>query len=108
MAQDEVRFRLLDQVRVPGIEDRAPPLEVFEVLAMAEDASPWDGDALKNFEQALGLYQQRRFRAAADLFNKGRKIYGDPVSNVLCDRCTDFVESPPPDDWDGVFRIESK
>jgi len=107
-ASQTIRFRALDTVRVPGIGNDQPALEVFEVLAPAEDPGPLDKDLLEDFVRARGLYRTMSFLDAAGLFEKLSKKHGDRPSYVFWKRCLDFIQSPPGDSWDGSFRIESK
>lgn len=67
-------------------------------------------------------------KAALEMFAKGRKLYkmmqfedarreflaaleADPTdspSRVYAERCTWYMENPPPEDWDGVFTMTTK
>jgi len=108
MAGEAIQSRFLDKIRVPGLVEEAPPIGVYQVLARAEETNPLDKEVLIDFERARSLYGESRFGEAADLFDKISKKTGDRPSLVFLDRCSQFAESPPPQDWDGVFRIESK
>jgi adenylate cyclase len=117
LAQGGLRTRLLDRVRVPGILDDAPPLEAHEVLAVADlDGAPGielpggtrTDEFLRGFETARGLYESRRFEAAGDAFERLLTLCDDPPSRVLLARCRAWTAAPPPEDWDGSYRIEAK
>lgn len=108
MAGDGIRFRFLDRIRVPGVAEDAPALEIHEVLATEGSAIPLDSEALMDFEKARALYETGRFAEAGALFDKIRKICNDPPSSVFYKRCADYVESAPDDSWNGVYRIDSK
>lgn len=108
MAGETIQSRFVDKIRVPGLVEEAPPIGIYQVLARAEETNPLDKELLIDFERARSLYGDSRFREAADLFDKISKKTGDRPSLVFLDRCSQFAESPPDPDWDGVFRIESK
>ena len=42
------------------------------------------------------------FQAALDVDSK------DGPSKVYLDRCVQYLQNPPPDDWDGVFEMKTK
>jgi adenylate cyclase len=116
LAKDGLRTRLLDRVRVPGLLDDAPPLEVHQVLAVdAEGASgielpgePLPVEFLRGFEAARSLYDSRRFAAAGDAFERLLANRDDPPSRVLAVRCRAWAAAPPPADWDGSYRLDAK
>lgn len=117
LAKGSLRTRLLDRVRVPGVLDDDPPLEVHQVLAVgdAEGApgielpgEPLTDDFLRGFEAARGLYESRRFEAAGDAYDRLLAFRDDPPSRVLLARCRAWSSAPPPEDWDGSYRMEGK
>jgi hypothetical protein len=63
---------------------------------------------LRGFETARGLYESRRFEAAGDAFEQLLTLCDDPPSRVLLARCRAWTAAPPPEDWDGSYRIEGK
>ena len=63
---------------------------------------------LAAYAAALGAYRERRFEAAAGIFESLRQHSDDLLYNVYLDRIRNFRQSPPPDDWDGVFEHQNK
>jgi adenylate cyclase len=108
MAGDAVQVRRLDSVRVPGLLEEAPPLDIFQVLARQGDPPPLDAALLAGFEEARDLYSRQLFTEAARLFDKLSEVHGDKSAGVLCERARIFAQTPPGDGWDGAFRIDSK
>jgi len=50
-----------------------------------------------------------QFAEARDMFAKALQIDAeDGPSKVYLDRCEEYVENPPPDDWDGVYTMKTK
>jgi|GEM_PF-763572 len=101
-AGDSVRARLLDSVRVPGLVDQQPALEVHELLP--PDSGP-DEAHCRRFEAARALYAAGRFGPAAEAF---AALPDDPPARVLYDRCLLLAKSPPPPGWDGAQRLVGK
>lgn len=117
LAKPGLQARLLDRIRVPGVLDHEPPLEVYEVLAVGDTQAapgialpgePLTADFLRGFEAARGLYQARQFAAAGDAYERLLALRDDPPSRVLLARCRAWVASPPANDWDGSYRLEAK
>lgn len=100
-AGDSVVSRFIDLVRVPGVEEGAPPLEVFQVMG-EENRSLF---AL--FSEAMGAYRDGRFMEALDLFHRCEEEHDDPAARVFAERCR-ILSREPPKSWDGVWRITSK
>ncbi len=111
LAKGGVKTRLLDRVRVPGVRDEDPPLEVYEVLAvgnLAAGGEPLADEFLRAFATARDLYEARRFEAAAEACERLLVLRDDPPSRVLLARCRAWTSAPPPKDWDGSYRLEGK
>ncbi|MBK8575354.1 MAG: adenylate/guanylate cyclase domain-containing protein [Elusimicrobia bacterium] len=105
-AQSEIEARELDLLRVEG---KKWPIRVFELAAVKGDLSPVKREAFAVFSDALGLYRQRRFvEARAELLRVTLLLPGDRPSHLYIDRCDQFMRTPPPPDWDGVFVMTSK
>lgn len=96
--KDNFRIRLIDKVLVRG---KMKPVEVFEVLG--EQSYKPSPDQMK-FTEALTLYRQGNFSTAGQLFAEGVKT--DPTCEVFLSRCRNFIENPPPPDWNGLW-VES-
>ncbi len=61
------------------------------------------------YNNGLGLYKNRQFASAMELFNSALQIDDkDGPSRLYVDRCKHFMETPPPENWDGVFTMTTK
>ncbi|MDQ7053693.1 MAG: tetratricopeptide repeat protein [candidate division KSB1 bacterium] len=61
------------------------------------------------YEQGLAYYKQRRWYDAMKEFKRVLRYFpSDGPSRVYIKRCLDFIESPPPENWDGVYEFKSK
>jgi len=105
-AKNAILFRKVDIVRVIG---RSEPVEVLEVMADCTTASAAQLDLRDRYAQALDLYQKRNFRAASAAFAALAVIFPhDGPAATMAARCARFAATPPPPDWDGIWRLESK
>jgi adenylate cyclase len=94
-AEDTIRFRELDQVRVVG---RDRPVTLFEPLAADAEVD------LSHFAEALTLWRRGAFAAAAYLF---RELGDDPAAAAFADRADAFAAQPP-GHWDGIVNLTQK
>jgi len=103
-AGDDFVFRLLDVLRVKGKEKSE---QVFELMGLKGEVSPVKLRWKDEFEEALRLYQRKRFEEAMDVFSRLHEE-GDPTSGVFADRCRKFIAEPPPAEWNGVWVMMRK
>ena len=95
-------MRELDRVAVKG---RAQPVGIYEVIAPPMTASEAQHRLAEDYAAALALYRSRRFDEAAAAFEK---LADDGPAAVMATRCREYVDQPPPEDWDGVLVLTSK
>ncbi len=103
----EIITRELDLIRVKG---KSRPVRIFEVLETADRGIPAGRESLvERFEMGLSHYREREFEQAKDLF---ADILGldpeDGPARLYLQRCGRYIETPPPEEWDGVFVMTSK
>jgi Adenylate cyclase, family 3 (some proteins contain HAMP domain) len=94
--------RLIDRVIVKG---RSEQVELFECQ---NPCTPPDYPALcREYKTAYDEYFFGRFEAAANQFETLVAKYGDGPSRTLAARCRVLI-SQPPQNWDGIWKMESK
>lgn len=98
-AGDAVLARELDWLRVKG---RQLPVRVYELVDVGGAEPPAH---LARFAEGLALYRARRFAEAREAFLASP---GDAPSRVFAARCEALSARPPPEDWDGVFSLDTK
>lgn len=108
--KDGFLFRELDYVRVKG---KMKPINIYELIGfMPEDRDevPEKIMALtSDFERALGLYREGRFLESGKVFEGILERFPeDGPSKLYVKRCAEYLITPPPPDWDGVFVAKSK
>ena len=64
---------------------------------------------LEYFAEGRKSYKLMDFASAKNSFVQALKIDPeDGPSKVYLARCKHYIESPPPEDWDGVFVMTTK
>jgi adenylate cyclase len=91
--KDRLATRELDIIRVKGKEQ---PTRIFEVLSMLPLAPP-QARLVQRWGKALTL-----FHAAL------QEVPNDYPSQLYMQRCQEFQATPPRDDWDGVYMMQTK
>jgi len=105
--------RELDYIIVKG---KTKPVKIYEVF----DTHDWilTNDVLKRniiqkkiecFEKGFALYRSRLFSEAILEFEKVIKVdTEDTPSQIFIDRCFEFINHPPPENWNGVYESKIK
>lgn len=97
------RYRELDRIRVVG---KQTPVRVYEPSGF----SPGMDEAMvERFNAALVLYRERMWAEAKDCFAAIlQQLPDDKPCKIYMERCDHFAETPPPENWDGVFNRRDK
>ena len=103
--KDEFVTREIDLVRVKG---KVLPVKIYELVA-ENKTPPVIAEMLNFFNEGYLKYHEKNFQNAIDCFNKALNLNPeDQTSKLYIDRCQNFITTPPPDDWDGVFVMTTK
>ncbi len=108
--------RPIDIVAVKG---KQKGVRIFELIGLDNDSylypiSSDNKDYLKQFTEAFDLYLARQWKKALKILNNLQQISitqlnrNDPVVQLYIERCTEFMNNPPSDDWDGVNHLKEK
>lgn len=105
-AVEDIAYRELDLVRVKG---KREPVAIYEPLGVENELSDEQRDCLSCYHQALSDYRQQRWQQAQQGFEHLLEKDGDSkLYRLYLERCQQFIERPPPRDWDGVFTFTTK
>lgn len=64
---------------------------------------------LDHFSDGRKYYKLMEFEKAAEAFEEALKWDpNDGPSKVYLERCRHYIEDPPPEDWDGVYVMQTK
>jgi adenylate cyclase len=106
-AGDLIIARQLDLLRVKG---KTEPVKVYELLSTVEKGLPDDMlRVLEMFNKGFENYLQQNWDWAIKYLQQALSIRpNDGPSLRYLERCKQFKENPPGDDWDGVFTMKTK
>ncbi len=99
-----VEARRVGKVRVKG---RAAPIGIYEPLGSRGDHGPLGEAGLKEFADALALFDSARFRDAAAAFSALFEERGDPTAKIYAGVCERYAKDPP-QGFDGVITFTTK
>ena len=101
----DITFREVDRVGVVG---RDEPLTIFEPIDRLDSITPGQRNVVSRYAQALSAYRASQFAEAAEMFQALTSETQDPVSGAMLERALHYAAAPPPADWGGITRLESK
>jgi adenylate cyclase len=106
LKQDHV-LREIDLLRVKG---KSRPVTIYEAMGHHTAATfPQLDAALTAYGEAQAALKARDWPAALAGFEKVLALHpGDAPSAMHRDRVRHYIANPPPDDWDGVWVMETK
>ena len=107
MVKDDFILRDLDLVRVVG---REQCVRVYELIARAgEVLSPEHQGALDAYAAGYDAYCRQHWDQAIDHFKRALEVRPDDgPSKTMLQRCMDYKDDPPPEDWECVFEPTTK
>jgi adenylate cyclase len=104
-SQDSWTVRELDTVRVKGKDE---PVTIYELIGygtLYEQKTP----LVARFCEGLERYKNRQWEQAIAVFQEALQIYPDDrPSQIYIERCQEYLQNPPPENWDRVFVMKTK
>jgi len=105
-AVPEYAYRELDLVRVKGKEQ---PVGIYEPIALHNEISPDEEQELDLFNDCLKHYRRQDWNTAESIFQQLIQAHPERLLYKLyLERTIDYRNSPPGEDWDGVFTHKTK
>ncbi|MCP3925261.1 MAG: adenylate/guanylate cyclase domain-containing protein [Desulfobacterales bacterium] len=102
---DDIVVREIDKVLVVG---KTESITIYEIIGYKKNLSKDVMDGLRVFKEAIEKYREGDFSSADDLFNKVLAFLPDDgPSKTFMKRCADYKENPP-DDWEGIYSMQTK
>ncbi|MBL8894890.1 MAG: adenylate/guanylate cyclase domain-containing protein [Rhizobiales bacterium] len=110
LAGDRFATLLLDRVAVKG---KTEPEKIYALLGPAAMRADEGFAGLRKLhEELLAAYGERRWSDALRLLQDNRDRYVQWGLSVLWsiyeERVKQYLETPPPAEWDGVYRLRTK
>ena len=105
--KDNYISREIDVIRVKG---KSKPVAVYEILDFHDDRSfPHLYEVLELYHAGLMAYRTRAWEESIRYFKEALHLNAfDIVSQLYLQRCEYYACTPPDEDWDGVWVMESK
>jgi adenylate cyclase len=107
LVKDVIISRPLDLIRVKG---REKPVRVMEVISR-KDAKIRENvkSMLPIFVNGVRYYHLRDWKKSRECFEYCKRIVPeDGPSQIYFNRIEEYSQNPPPEDWDGVFTMQTK
>jgi adenylate cyclase len=96
----------VDRVAVKG---KSLSVQVYELMEWRVDASESQLELVNLTTLALAAYQARRFVEAVQTYQSILEGWpDDTLAMVMLERAKQFVETPPDQNWDGVYYADHK
>lgn len=107
LVRGEIWGRELDRMAVIG---RDEPVTTYELLCpVRQPLTPRIEEFLALYTTGKKQYYARAWTDARNAFEAAlRLLPGDYPTQLHIERIRAYMETPPPDDWDGVFVLRSK
>jgi len=103
---NSVEVREIDRVIVLG---QTEAQTVFEIMGAKGALSAQQICLRELYAEGLAAYRTRQWDAALAVFTTAlQTVPGDGPSLALMARIEGLAQAPPPDDWDGAWRLERK
>jgi len=104
--QGRVVTREVDRIRVKG---KTQPTRLFELVGLPGLVPEAQMQFLHVCQEASERYFHSDFKAALARLEEAIVLCPeDQPSRILRDRCRQYLQQPPPPDWDGVTTLRSK
>jgi adenylate cyclase len=106
LVNEEFVTRPLDKIAVKGKEQG---IRVYELCGLQSEVGDEELAYIDAYRNALEIYFSRNFHAAAAQFEVVLKLRKqDLAAELLLARVHQYITSPPPKQWSGVFSIQHK
>lgn len=105
LVKDQFICRELDRVRVKG---KLQPIKIYELMAEGKIPDPLS-IFLAYYNSGYQSYYERKFTESLMSFKKAQEsLPDDKVCELYIHRCEEYLSSPPPAEWDGVYVMKTK
>lgn len=96
-------------VGVVQVKGKRQCVEVWEPLCLANEEDAVARELSRLFVEGLGNYLERDFQGAAEQYQAALRLRpSDKPAAVLLERCREFQNAPPAEDWNGVYVATEK
>ena len=104
--KNQVEVRLLDRVAVKG---KHQGVRIYELISRKGEIDKTGEQFIQESDYGASLYFNKEWEKAASVYTKLLQMKsGDVLSRTMLTRCQEYLENPPPDEWDGVYVLHTK
>ncbi len=104
--KDEIFCRMADYIKVKG-KDR--PIRIYEAIGEVGWVDEETVMITQLTEMGFKHYLERRFSDAINTYESILDISPeDSLSKIFINRCRDYQQNEPPEDWDGCYVYKEK
>jgi len=97
---------MVDYIKVKG---RDKPIRIYEAIGEAGSVDEETVTIAHLTERAFEQYLERRFSEAIDTYESILDMRPeDSLSKVFIERCRNYQQNKPPEDWDGCYVYNEK
>jgi adenylate cyclase len=105
-AREQIEARQLGKIRVVGKSASVP---IYELLGMKGNLPDYMYEMLEKYNAGRAAFVKRDWKLAINLFRQAIKVLPDDgPSRIYVEKCEEYMKTPPPRGWDGVFQLKSK
>jgi len=105
-AVPEIVYRELDIVQVKG---RDKPIGIYEPIALEEEITDGELVEMEKSKKAVSAYLKQDWLNARLFFEELQKMSPErKLYSIYLERISNFMNHPPPVNWDGVFIHTTK
>ena len=105
LCADDFELREIDRVVVAG---QSQPQTVYDILGRKDALAPPQAQARTHYAAGLAAYRAQNWHEARTAFAEALQAAPDDGPSAALLARTDLEQNPPPDNWDGSWRIEYK
>ncbi len=106
LIKDVLTAREIDIIRVVGI---SRPIKVYELVAEKGQIDERKSKQLEHFEAGISAYRARQWEEAISCFMQVLQLAPeDRPTKVYVQRCQEYQQMAPAQDWDGVYNLTEK
>ncbi|MBD2039844.1 GAF domain-containing protein [Microcoleus sp. FACHB-672] len=101
---EQIWARELDLIRIDGTDK---PVAIYQLAGLRSEEIPEEKlQVLEYYSQGREYYRSHQFVKAIAAFTKVLEISSwDKPAAIQIERCQHWLHTPPPADWDGVWRL---
>jgi adenylate cyclase len=105
-AKDRIEARQLGKIRVVGKSEAVP---IYELLGEKRSLPDYMYEMLEKYNAGRDSFVRRDWKQAISYFKQAIKVLPDDgPSRIYVEKCEEYMKTPPPRGWDGVFVLKSK